>query len=162
MFKQIHIDNPPPLSGHYELQDGALCRVTLTKQGSANGHVHYEAQAWLVNADGQFITDASGFPIRTPGSVHGLHLSAVANRTATRDAGWVKVPSTIDPTAAGAPDGYELIEGAPTGESDRAAKYFDTTATQAWAWSDGELEGWRQAKAEEMAQILAERALDAE
>jgi hypothetical protein len=160
MFKQITIDNAPPLSGHYELQDGALCRVTLTKQGSANGHVHYEAQGWLVNDAGQFVTDASGFPIRTPGSVHGLHLSAVANRTASRDAGWVKVASTVDPTAE--VTGYEPTDGAPGADADPALKYFDAQASQAWAWSAGELEGWRQAKAEELAQILAERALDAE
>lgn len=159
MLKQITLPNPAPLSGDYELADGSLCRVTLTKQGSGNGHIHYEAQAWLMDADGKFVTDVAGFPIRTPGSVHGLHLSAVANRSASRDAGWVKKASTFDPVAG--PAGYELIEGAPIAGADTALKYFDTVANQAWEWSEGEMALWRQGKAEELAQILAERELDA-
>lgn len=148
----------PPLAADYDLGHGR-CRVTITKAGSQNGHVVYHAQAWQIDGAGQFVLDASGFPVRTPGSDHSLSLSGLAARTAGRDPGWVKhVPAsgvTIEPGAL--PKGWSQSDQLPAAA---AVGELIWVGDQGWEWSIGELERIRQGKRDEMAQILAERALD--
>lgn len=149
----------PHLAGDYPLSEG-VCRVTVTKVGSHAGHITYHAQAWQLDADGRFQTDDSGYPIRSPGSDHSINLSAIAARTATRDPGWVKVlpaaGEVLGPDAL--PDGWSIADVLPDAAEPGQRVMVDG---QGWEWSIGELERIRLGKREELAQILAERALDA-
>ncbi|RPE81852.1 hypothetical protein [Vulcaniibacterium tengchongense] len=158
------LPNQPPLAGDFDLGDGQYCRVTITRAGGANGHVTYHAQAWQIDATGTFVLDVSGFPIRTPGTDHSVNLSGLATRTRCRDPGWIKhvqQPGVVlDPQDP--PDGWATGHGAPTGAGSVGDRYLDLDTGQGWEWSEGELARIRKGKAEELAQILAERALEAQ
>lgn len=163
-YAHADLPNRPPLAGDYVLPDGSYCRVTLAKTGSQNGHVVYHAQAWHVDAEGRYVPDRSGFPVRTPGSDHTVNLSGLAARQATLLPGWVKCTprpgDVLDPQSP--PEGWATGEGEPARAGAPGDRYLDLASGQGWEWSEGELERIRQGKAETLAQILAERALEAQ
>jgi hypothetical protein len=130
-------------------------RVIYTPQESKPDRKIIDAQAYEVDANGNFVAAPLGYPSRTPGTLHTIAMHGIGD-THTITPGWVRIVGNYDPEAtAGAtnalPTGTEFVETRPaTG----TAGAFIWWQGQLYQWQEGILDQILRGKAEELAGIL--------
>ena len=143
-------NNPTPDRGaDFDYGDGTYCRVCITLDSdpaSTDPSVRYLAQAFQVDANGDFVLDAAGAPIthgeREVKPVMKSGLISVPPQY-TMKAGWVAYQpqqgGTIDPNAL--PSGWTSGDTLPASAS-VGDKFWNTSNARPYVYSAGILAGW--------------------
>lgn len=152
---------PAPRTRLYDFQeDDVLVRVSLRLQeAQESGNLTIDAQAFQVDAEGQYMAAPDGRPSRSPGSKHVLHTSSLGD-THSLHPGWVRIvgdydAATFEKTAtrsAGRPVEEPDFETNPTGQ------HFNESTGVGYRWSQGEAYAIALGKAEELLRIVKNSA----
>lgn len=148
------------LDYQYEI-DGVprYARVILEMSTGEQDHFKIKAQAFEMDADGNYKQAPKGYPSRTKQSNHTVPESsfAAANKTATLAPGWIKLPPSagVNVNAESLPEGCTVEDELPvTGVIDQLV-YVDGTV---WKFDKGVARHTAEAKIEELINILANSA----
>lgn len=123
-------------------------RVIYTPQESKPDRKMIEAQAFEVDANGNFVANVvNGMPSRTAGTIHVISISGIGD-THTLQPGWVRVVGTYHEE--------NLPTGAVIGTLPATGNVGDMvfTGEHLYRYDAGMLEGVLQTKANELAQLL--------
>lgn len=143
-----------------EFDPPRYARVKYVPQESRPDRVVIEAQAFEVDANGNFISikhgPKAGEPSRTSGTSHVIALSGISAGTHTLKPGWVKVPGSYDPSlpdgsVGGLPEGVPRVDSLPSQANTNDQVWYNNTL---WRWDEGMIESVMRSKAEELAALL--------
>lgn len=139
----------------FDLGDGRYCRVILELETEVkNEHFTLHAQAYEMDAAGQFVIAPLGYPSRSNRTAHTVIASALGDTQQLEDA-WVRhvgpVGGVVDPDALQLP----RVTARPTAPgAEYGALVWDDTVGHAWRWAEGFADGTARTKARDLLNVL--------
>lgn len=145
---------PAKRAQDFELDNSKFARVIYKPVESRPDRIVIEAQAFEVDAKGQFVAYETGEPSRTPSTTHTISVTGLGD-THTLDPGWVRVVGTFDFNAGSVPEGTTKVTALPaTGEEGDHVWYKEAL----YRWDKGVLLTILEGKAAELENLLKNSA----
>lgn len=139
---------PAKRAADYDIGNGNYARVIYTPQESKPDRKQIEAQAFQIDANGNFVPADTGVPSRTAGTVHVISVTGIGD-THTLTPGWVRVVG--DYNADSLPEGTTIVEILPATADVGDTAYMGDTM---YRWDEGMLETILKGKAQELADLI--------
>lgn len=147
----------PPMTKllDYDAGDGKYVRVSMKLLGTANDTVTVNAQAYQVDANGNFTVAPDGRASRTMDTNHTIATSSLGD-THTMNPAWVRVvgdynADTFEPSA---PRGIGKPTAPPDVAENPSKQYYDTAAGVGYRYDNGEISRIAEGKVNDMLGII--------
>lgn len=152
MFARTNKQIETNKSVQYDLGNGKFARVVMEVQNRKTDRIEIEAQAFEIDANGNFVNAPNGAASRTPGTTHVIATSGIAAGTHALKPAWVKVIGNYDENSLG--DNVAKVHGKPEKDGEIGDSVYDLDTGIQYNFTRGLLEDLRQGKCEELLNII--------